>query len=172
MDIIMSTLMYTSFSSSIGKICLASTSKGICWLSIDVTKRIPSIKDFLQARYRRAAISAADDLNYIKDQLNAYLNGSLKKFNCAIDFIEGTSFQQEVWHATHKIPFGSVVTYKEIAQRIARPKAFRAVGQALGANPIAIIVPCHRVISSDGTLGGFGLGLEMKKHLLALEGIY
>jgi O-6-methylguanine DNA methyltransferase len=171
MDIIMSRLLYTSFSSSIGKICLASTSRGICWLSIDVTRKIPSIKDFLQARYRRAAVPAADDLNYIKDQLDAYFNGSLTKFNCAIDFIEGTSFQQEVWHTTHKIPFGSVVTYKEIAQRIARPKAFRAVGQALGSNPIAIIVPCHRVISSDGTLGGFGLGLEMKKHLLTLEGI-
>jgi methylated-DNA-[protein]-cysteine S-methyltransferase len=172
MDIIMSTLQYTSFSSTVGKICLASTSRGICWLTIDVTKRIPSIKDFLQARYERAAIPAAEDHTYIKEQLNAYLNGSLKEFKCTIDFIEGTSFQKEVWRATHKIPFGSVVTYKEIARRITRPKTFRAVGQALGANPIAIIVPCHRVISSDGTLGGFGLGLELKKHLLTLEGIY
>jgi methylated-DNA-[protein]-cysteine S-methyltransferase len=167
----MNRLFYSSCSSILGEICFASTSRGICWLTIDVKKKISSIKSFLEEKYGREAIPAGDDNKYIKEQLNAYLKGSLKRFECNIDFIEGTPFQKQVWRATSMIPFGRVVAYKDIAIRINRPKAFRAVGQALGANPIAIIVPCHRVISSNGTLGGFGLGLELKKHLLALEGI-
>jgi len=89
-----------------------------------------------------------------------------------IDFITGTPFQRQVWQETSKIPYGHVATYKEIARRIGRPKAFRAVGQALGANPVAIIVPCHRVIASDDSLCGYGLGLNLKRHLLKLEGFF
>jgi O-6-methylguanine DNA methyltransferase len=84
----------------------------------------------------------------------------------------GTKFQQDVWKALLKIPAGKVLSYAEVAKRIKRPKAVRAVGTACGANPIPIIVPCHRVISSNGKLGGFGGGLLLKAEMLSLEGVH
>ncbi len=85
--------------------------------------------------------------------------------------LSGTEFQREVWKALLDIPAGQVVTYALLAQRIGRPMAARAVGSALGANPVPILVPCHRVIASDGSLGGFGGGLAVKRLLLAGEGV-
>ena len=94
-----------------------------------------------------------------------------------IDFAEipvqltaSTDFQQQVWNAVRQVPYGEVRTYQWIADRIERPKAVRAVGNAVGANPVSILVPCHRIIRSDDTLGGYGGGLERKRRLLALEG--
>ena len=82
----------------------------------------------------------------------------------------GTSFQNEVWNIIQKIPYGEVRSYKWIAEQIGKPQAVRAVGSAVGANPVTILKPCHRVIRSNGALGGYGGGLERKRHLLALEG--
>lgn len=82
----------------------------------------------------------------------------------------GTEFQKQVWDTIHRIPYGEVRSYKWIAERIGRPKAVRAVGSAVGANPVSILNPCHRVIRSNGALGGYGGGLERKRRLLALEG--
>lgn len=166
----MEKLFYSSFNSSLGRICLASTTKGICWLTVDVRKKMNNLPEHLASRYRRIVVPAGDRHKDAKGQLEAYLRGRLARFNLPIDFIEGSDFQRLVWEETSKVPFGQVVAYKEIAIRISRPKAFRAVGQALGANPVAIIVPCHRVISSNGSLGGYGLGLEFKRNLLKLEG--
>ena len=166
----MSEIFYSSFTNSLGKICLASTNKGLCWLTIDKSNRISSIPNFLEKQYRKIVKPAEDNHKEIKEQFEHYLNGNLTEFTCPIDFIEGTPFQQEVWREMCKIPYGQVVSYKEIAQSVGRPKAYRAVGHAVGANPIAIIVPCHRVISSDGSLCGYGLGLDLKKRLLILEG--
>jgi O-6-methylguanine DNA methyltransferase len=83
--------------------------------------------------------------------------------------MEGTAFQQRAWRAIRKIRYGSTVSYAQQAKTIGSPKAVRAVGSANGANPIPIIVPCHRVIASDGSLGGYALGLKMKRFLLELE---
>lgn len=83
--------------------------------------------------------------------------------------LEGTEFQQRAWAAMRMIPYGTTVSYARQARQIGRPRAVRAVGTANGANPVPIIVPCHRVIASDGTLGGYALGLGMKRRLLALE---
>ena len=84
--------------------------------------------------------------------------------------LNGTSFQQAVWTQIAKIPYGQTVTYKDIAQAIDKPRAFQATGRAVGANPLAILIPCHRVVGSNGELTGYAFGLEMKKSLLDLEG--
>jgi len=84
--------------------------------------------------------------------------------------LTGTSFQKKVWMALFRIPVGKVVSYADLARRIKKPKAVRAVGSALGANPVPVVIPCHRVIASDGTLGGFGGGLAIKRLLLKEEG--
>ena len=102
-------------------------------------------------------------------QLREYFAGKRQYFELALDPC-GTAFQQEVWTSLQTIPFGEVRSYRDIAHEVGRPKAVRAVGAANGRNPIPIIVPCHRVIGSDGSLTGFAGGLETKKLLLQLEG--
>ncbi|MFO7154394.1 MAG: methylated-DNA--[protein]-cysteine S-methyltransferase [Caldicoprobacter oshimai] len=103
-------------------------------------------------------------------ELREYFQGHRKHFDVPID-IDGTPFQLKVWKALQSIPYGKVRSYKDIAIQIGHPKAFRAVGQACGANPIPIIIPCHRVLTASGNLGGFSAGIEIKKALLDLEGI-
>lgn len=104
----------------------------------------------------------------VKAQLQAYFNGELKQFDITLA-PNGTPFQLKVWQALRNISYGELVSYKSIAEAIGNPKAVRAVGAANGKNPIPIIVPCHRVIGSDGSLTGFGGGLETKKRLIDLE---
>lgn len=104
-----------------------------------------------------------------KEELSDYFAGNLKAFKVPIDFSEGTEFQQNVWHELLKIPYGHTTTYLTIANQINNPKAVRAVGLANGQNPIPIMVPCHRVIGSNGSLVGYALGIEMKERLLCLE---
>lgn len=101
-------------------------------------------------------------------QLDAYFEGRLRRFDLALA-PEGTPFQREVWSALTDIPYGETVSYSELARRLGRPAASRAVGAANGRNPIPIIVPCHRVIGANGSLTGFGGGLGIKRRLLELE---
>ena len=101
-------------------------------------------------------------------QLSAYFAGKLREFELALA-PEGTSFQREVWSELQRIPYGETISYGEVARRIGNPKAVRAVGLANGSNPISIIIPCHRVIGSNGSLTGYGGGLPTKQALLALE---
>jgi methylated-DNA-[protein]-cysteine S-methyltransferase len=101
-------------------------------------------------------------------QLRAYFNGTLTMFDLPLT-LRGTPFQRAVWDALREIPYGKTVTYGELAERISRPTATRAVGLANGRNPIGVIVPCHRVIGSTGDLTGYGGGIERKRHLLTLE---
>jgi methylated-DNA-[protein]-cysteine S-methyltransferase len=102
-------------------------------------------------------------------QLREYFAGARKTFDLELA-PKGTPFQLDVWKALCKIPYGDTITYAELARRIGRPAAVRAVGAANGANPIPVIVPCHRVIGTNGTLTGYGGGIERKQFLLALEG--
>lgn len=106
-----------------------------------------------------------------KNQILEYLAGERKSFD-HLELLnpEGTDFQKSVWQALLKIPYGKTSTYKELANEIGKPKAMRAVGTAVGKNPFLIIVPCHRVIKSDGNLGGFAYGSEVKRKLLKIEG--
>jgi methylated-DNA-[protein]-cysteine S-methyltransferase len=102
------------------------------------------------------------------EQLAAYFAGELREFTLALD-PDGTPFQTRVWAELERIPYGETISYGQLAQRIGNPKASRAVGLANGSNPIPIIVPCHRVIGSNGKLTGYGGGLPIKERLLALE---
>ncbi|MCL1990784.1 MAG: methylated-DNA--[protein]-cysteine S-methyltransferase [Defluviitaleaceae bacterium] len=102
-------------------------------------------------------------------QLEAYLRGECRNFDLPFE-PGGTEFQKQVWHVVSTIPYGETMTYKAIAQMINKPKAIRAVGAANGQNPIYMVIPCHRVIGSNGHLTGYGGGLEMKERLLKLEG--
>lgn len=104
----------------------------------------------------------------VERQLNDYFNGKLKQFSLELDFV-GTDFQKNVWTALLTIPFGETRSYGQIAKQIGNPKAVRAVGAANGKNPISIVVPCHRVIGSNGQLTGFAGGLEIKACLLKIE---
>jgi methylated-DNA-[protein]-cysteine S-methyltransferase len=104
-------------------------------------------------------------------QLQAYASGKVVRFSSRLDLSSGTPFQAKVWRALQMIPRGQTRSYAWVAHKIGSPRAVRAVGAACGANPVPIIVPCHRVIASDGSLGGFGGGLALKRRLLALEGV-
>jgi len=144
-----------------GALLLAATEKGLAFLSFR-TQEILASKKFSFAR-DSAALAP-----YIA-QVSEFLDGKRRDFDFPLD-LRGTDFQLRCWNQLVKIPYGEVITYAQLAQRVGSPNGFRAVGHANGQNPIAIIVPCHRVIASDGTLGGYGGGLPMKQWLLDLEG--
>lgn len=115
--------------------------------------------------------SAPEDvvlLDELMAQLDEYFRGERRSFELSLR-TSGTEFQEAVWSELQKIPYSTTVSYSEIARRIGRPKAVRAVGHAIHCNPIGILIPCHRVIGADGNLKGFAGGLEAKRFLLALE---
>lgn len=147
---------------------LAATTEGLCYAS---PHNSPFEELAAWARKRLPASSLVEDnaiLMPYAQELIDYLDGTRKEFNMPLDF-HGTPFQQSVWMALQEIPYGQTVSYSDIAEKIQKPKSVRAVGAAIGANPLLITVPCHRVIGKNGKLTGFRGGLEMKKQLLALE---
>lgn len=154
------TISYTEMESPIGKLRLAGNEKGLRQLS------------FVSGQHTRAVAKEwVRDEKPFKEatrQLRAYFRGELKEFDLALE-MQGTDFQKSVWNELRKIPYGETRSYGQVAKRIGNPKAMRAVGAANGQNPIAIIVPCHRVIGSSGSLTGFGGGMDCKKRLLELE---
>jgi O-6-methylguanine DNA methyltransferase len=123
--------------------------------------------------HRAEPTAVRDDsgLAPIASVLRDLIDGKQRDFPYPLDISRGSPFQQTVWTALLDIPYGTTVTYGELAARIGKPKAARAVGQAVGANPLPVVVPCHRVLASGGALGGFSGGLEIKRHLLRVEGI-
>ena len=123
-----------------------------------------------RAKVSRAQVSprAARHADTAVQQLREYFAGTRRKFAVPLD-LDGTEFQQRAWAVMCGIRYGHTLSYAQQAKAIGKPKAVRAVGSANGANPVPIIVPCHRVIASDGSLGGYALGLTMKRYLLALE---
>lgn len=143
---------------------IAHTDKGLAFVD-----NLLLTKEELQDKFPNYELIKDDTGNqtYIL-ALQEYFSGRRKQFSFPLDLI-GTSFQREVWLALQKIPFGSTRSYKEIAAQIRRPKAVRAVGGAISKNPIIIIVPCHRVIGTNGKLTGFRGGLNMKQKLLRIE---
>jgi methylated-DNA-[protein]-cysteine S-methyltransferase len=153
-------MSYTWYESPIGPLLLAGTKTHLSLVSFAEGKHPrdvdPEWKDDAAAFSRVMA------------QLRKYFAGELRKFDLPL-LLEGTEFQKKVWIALQSIPYGETISYKELAERVGSPKAVRAVGAANGANPIPIIIPCHRVIGNDGSLTGFGGGLPLKKKLLQLE---
>jgi O-6-methylguanine DNA methyltransferase len=163
----MEKIYYSFFNSSIlKKVFVASTNKGVCAVDFLTSKEI-----FLrELRKEFPGDIIRDDRKNQKAlmQLKKYLQGELKSFNLRLD-MRGTPFERKVWSALRRIPYGQTRSYKEIAKTIGHPKAFRAVGNANGCNSIPLVIPCHRVIESNGGLGGYGHGLHVKKNLLNLE---
>jgi O-6-methylguanine DNA methyltransferase len=152
----------------IGTLRLASTSAGLAFLELP-----HSNGNGLAGWLRRWAPGARVEQGFTPNQgaavqITEYLEGKRRDFELALD-LRGTEFQLAVWRALCAIPFGETISYAEQARRVGHPKAPRAVGAANGANPIAIVVPCHRVVNADGKLGGYGGGLALKARLLALE---
>jgi methylated-DNA-[protein]-cysteine S-methyltransferase len=147
--------------SPVGKLRLVASEKGL--VAIDVRKNAKQV-------ITTPNTTAQAILVKTKKQLEQYFSGKRTSFDVALDLV-GTDFQVQAWRALCRIPFGKTISYGQQAANIKKPKAFRAVGSANGKNPIPIIVPCHRVVASDGSLGGYSLGLKMKKQLLALEGV-
>lgn len=155
-----SSFFYTSLDSPVGALVLTSNGEAITGLFMEKYKGRPmSIGDWTR-----------DDgfFHDAADQLRAYFAGELTDFDLPIA-TGGAPFQQRVWADLRKIPYGSTISYGELARRIGNPKASRAVGSANGDNPISIIIPCHRVIGSNGKLTGYGGGIERKKFLLEFE---
>jgi len=125
----------------------------------------------VEIRFRRFDIDGVRDDDAVADvaaQLHEYFRGERRDFDLPLA-PRGTEFQQDVWRALQRIPYGATRSYSDIAREIGRPAAVRAVGAANGANPIPIVIPCHRVVGSNGSLTGFGGGIETKRWLLALE---
>lgn len=159
----------TTFDSRIGRIYVASTERGVCKISVPRETR----KDFFTWLDEHLDIDGVVDNKSrnkeIIDQLSRYLSGRLVRFTCPVDLI-GTPFQLRVWNELMKVAYGSTVTYKTLAKRVSVPSAFQAVGRANAANPLPILVPCHRILGSDGSMVGYAYGIKMKEFLLRLEG--
>ena len=163
----MNKVYYSFFDSPIlEKVFVASTERGVCM--VDFLKSEKAFLKRLKKRFPGEIIRDDRKNKNALNQLKKYLKGDLKRFDCKTDF-KGTLFQKKVWSALAKIPYGQTRSYKEIARAIGYPKAFRAVGNANGRNSIPLILPCHRVIESNGGLGGFGHGIEIKRRLLDFE---
>jgi methylated-DNA-[protein]-cysteine S-methyltransferase len=120
---------------------------------------------------RVAAEKAPAFIRKLTRQLKQYAAGQPVRWGVPVDLSDGTNFQQAVWRALAKIPRGETRSYGWVARQVGKPGAARAVGTACGANPVPVIIPCHRVIAGDGSLGGFGGGLAMKRRLLRIEGV-
>jgi methylated-DNA-[protein]-cysteine S-methyltransferase len=159
------TYFLTRYHSPLGIYILASSQLGgVCVATEDeAPARI--------ARWAREDIQLQDnggDNHKLASQLDAYFAGRLRQFDISLD-LRGTLFQRHVWNLLCGIPYGETRTYRQLAEAMGRPNAVRAVGRAIGSNPVAIVVPCHRVIGSNGELTGYAGGLHRKEALLALE---
>lgn len=150
-----------SMKSKLGRLYLVASEKGLQSIS---WKRQPAP----MAKSLKGSSGEIRMLQQAVQQMEEYFNGCRKKFFLPFD-VEGTDFQKKVWRQLSQIPYGKTCSYKDIARRMKNEKAMRAVGAANGQNPLPIVVPCHRVIAADGSLGGYSEGLKIKTQLLELE---
>lgn len=157
---------YTCFESSFGWVGVAKSSRGISRVVFGKSNET-EVEDCLLLGTKAA--KSEEGLSKAIDLLQRYFSGEPVEFDLDLDFQDGTEFQQSVWRATYRIPYGEVRSYGWIAREIGKPLATRAVGSAEGANPLSIIIPCHRVLRSDGKLGGYSAGLHWKPKLLDQE---
>jgi methylated-DNA-[protein]-cysteine S-methyltransferase len=151
---------YTIYVSPLGDIALAGTIRGLCYVDFQNSKRPLVIADDWKRTDApfRAALKTLDN----------YFAGKKPEFNLTCD-LQGTPFQLSVWKVLQTIPCGKTLTYAQVAEAIGKPSAVRAVGTAIGRNPVTLFIPCHRVIGSNGSLTGYAGGLELKAKLLQLE---
>ena len=159
-------MVYAECTSSQGNLYLAATARGLAGMWFTDQRHLPDVSSW-QRHNDVAQLSILKDAH---QQLQAYFEGQLKQCDLPLDLSAGTPFQQTVWQALLKIPFGKTSSYGALSNSICKPLAVRAVGTAIGRNPIGIIVPCHRVVGADGSLTGYAGGLHRKEAFLTLEG--
>ena len=164
-------IVQTHFKSPLGRIILAATTQGLAGLWFEGQRHLPAA--LAQSPGVNAWPTEPDHpvLKHTMQQLTAYFAGRRTPFDLPLDLWGGTAFQQSVWQALLALPPGTTASYGQISSRIGKPAAVRAVGAAVGRNPVSIIVPCHRVMGADGSLTGYAGGLNRKTALLALEGV-
>lgn len=163
-------IRFTVVRSYLGPVLVAATKRGIC--AIEFGRSDDALKGRLRARFPKAKLRGPDPgLRQAVAQVLSLLDEPRKRRPALPLDVEGTSFQRRVWRALAQIPAGSTVTYTEIAARVGRPKAARAVARACAANPVAVAIPCHRVVRADGGPGGYRWGVERKKKLLEREAL-
>jgi methylated-DNA-[protein]-cysteine S-methyltransferase len=162
-------IRYAVFDSSLGNIVLVSKDGRLIELDIK-NDDIHRTRKFLAASYP-AGIESSESFHKSCKLLDRYLKGEQVDFNIEIDISRFGAFTRNVLEELRKIPYGKVTSYGRIGKRLGYKNAARAVGQAVGRNPVPIIIPCHRVIREDGSIGGFSMGLRIKEKLLAAEGI-
>jgi len=152
-----------------GRLLVAATEKGVCAVSLGDSDA--DLEAALQSEYPAAEIHRDSvDLSQWVNAILKHLNGQQPHLNLPLD-VQATAFQWRVWQELRTIPYGSTRSYSEVAQALGSPKAARAVAQACATNPVALVVPCHRVVREDGSLGGYRWGTDRKQHLLAQEAI-
>ncbi len=152
-----------TFKTTWGWVTVTASNKGVTAIDLSFSGRASESR------------SAGDDpagaiVEEAMRQLRAYLDGARREFSLPVDWSAGSTFQRKVWRAITKIPYGRLRSYQWVALRVGGKQYARAVGMALGANPVPIVVPCHRIVAHDGSLGGFSCGLPLKRRLLKLEG--
>lgn len=161
-------IQYTVMNSPVGKLLLAQSKKGLNHIIFEY--QIHQFESIVHKKYPNQPIERNNAaLQPVVDQLKAYFSGERNTFNLNLDLVM-PPFQMDALNVVKQIPYGSYLTYKEVAERAGNPKAVRAVGSANAHNPLPIVVPCHRVLATGGGLGGYGGGLDMKNYLLNLEG--
>lgn len=162
-------IKFTTGTSPLGSVLVAATDRGVC--AVSLRKSDAGAEEHLRARFPKAELKRDDEaLKPALDTVRERIAGRRLDSTLPLD-LQGTDFQREVWSQLLAIPAGSTRSYLDVAQAINRPKATRAVAQACGANPVAVVVPCHRVVMSDGSIGGYSGLPGVKRALLAAEGV-
>lgn len=160
-------LCYVTFSTSAGWVGILGSASGLMRTTLP-QHSASEAQEILGVSPQEMASQSHRFQNLI-ERLRIYFSGREVEFSDCVDLSGATAFQRQVWETTRLIPYGQTRAYGWVAEQIGKPKAARAVGQALGRNPLPVIIPCHRVIAGNGSLGGFSGGLEIKKQLLRLE---
>lgn len=156
--------------SPVGTVVLAESGGALC--ALDFESSVKPVVERLKRRYGSIEVASGNGARPFRDRIEAYFAGDLSAIEGLQVNPKGTVFQREVWSALQRIPPGSTTCYSELAVKIGRPAAIRAVGMANARNPIAVVIPCHRVIGRDGSLTGYAGGLERKRWLLQHEGYF
>ena len=154
----------STFETPWGQVTITASEKGVTAIDLSSQDRV------VRQQSTEGTDEAVAIVEEARAQLLAYIAGTRREFSFPVDCSAGTPFQRKVWKAITRIPYGRVRSYQWVAMRVGGKQYARAVGMALGANPVPIVVPCHRIISHDGSLGGFSCGLPLKRRLLSLEG--
>lgn len=161
---------YTVEDSPVGPLLLAATKRGLVELGFEGQKELDFYLERLTRKVSPRVLEAPARLDPVRRELDEYFEGRRTDFDVPLDWSLTRGFTQRVLRATAKVPYGEVSTYRRMAAKAGNERAVRAAGNALGANPIPIVVPCHRILRTGGSLGGYGGGLPRKEFLLRLEG--